>query len=771
MKTKFTLLLVSLFISTISMAQNTGTVRGFVYDGGSGEPVIFTNVFLEGSTIGSTTDDNGYFSITNAPVGSQTVLCTALGYDTARLEVNVQKDKISNIKLVIKEVSVELNAFEVSAAKQAQKTEVKVSTLKVTVKDIQKLPSVGGESDIAQYLQVLPGVVFTGDQGGQLYIRGGSPVQNRVQLDGMNVYNPFHSIGLYSVFETEIIKNADVSTGGFSSEYGGAISSVMNISTIDGNRNRMEGKVGASTFGAKIALNGPLKKPSEIGGSAITYVLSAKTSYLDKTSQSIYSYVNDGEGLPYSFLDGYGKIAFHGTNGSKFNLFGFSFNDKVNYTTSKLDWNSYGAGGNFVMVPIASDLLLEGNFSFSNYAVAQQEADRDRASEVGGFEVGLDFTKFKGDNSIKYGMDIIGMRTDFKYENTIGRVIEDIKNSTEFAGYFDYKMVAGNWVVEPSIRGIFYSSLSEFSIEPRIGLKYNVSDRVRLKAAGGLYSQNLISSNSDQDVVNLFNGYLSSPESLPSTFTDENGNTTDRKTSLQKSIHYIVGAEIDITRRISLNVEGYYKDYLQLIGINRYKLFDDNADNRDKPEILRKDYILENGYAYGLDFTLSYNYKGISLWAVYSIGYTRRWDGLQEYAPVFDRRHNVNLVGSYEFGKDKTWTANLRYNFGSGFPFTQVNGYYEGFDFTGGLGTDYIHGNGDPTTDFAPINQGRLPDYARLDIDVAKVFPISQYTVLEVNAGITNVLDRENIFYFDRNTYTRVNQLPFLPSIGASLKF
>ena len=771
MKTKFTLLLVSLFISSISLAQNTGTVRGFVYDGGSGEPVIFTNVFLEGTTIGSTTDDNGYFSITEAPVGIQNVLCTALGYDTARLEVNVQKGKISNIKLVIKEVSVELNAFEVSAAKQAQKTEVKVSTLKVTVKDIQKLPSVGGESDIAQYLQVLPGVVFTGDQGGQLYIRGGSPVQNRVQLDGMNVYNPFHSIGLYSVFETEIIKNADVSTGGFSSEYGGAISSVMSISTIDGNRNRMEGKVGASTFGAKIALNGPLKKPSEIGGSAITYVLSAKTSYLDKTSQSIYSYVNDGEGLPYSFLDGYGKIAFHGTNGSKFNLFGFTFNDKVNYTTSKLDWNSYGAGGNFVMVPIASDLLLEGNFSFSNYAVAQQEVNRDRASEVGGFEVGLDFTKFKGDNSIKYGMDIIGMRTDFRYENTVGRVIEDVKNSTEFAGYFDYKLVAGKWVAEPSIRGIFYSSLSEFSIEPRLGLKYNVSDRVRLKAAGGLYSQNLISSNSDQDVVNLFNGYLSSPESLPSTFTDKDGNTEDRKTSLQKSIHYIVGAEIDVTRRISLNIEGYYKDYLQLIGINRYKLFDDNADNRDKPEILRKDYILEDGYAYGLDLTLSYNYKGLSLWAVYSIGYTRRWDGLQEYAPVFDRRHNVNLVGSYEFGKDKTWTVNLRYNFGSGFPFTQVNGYYEGFDFTGGLGTDFINGNGDPTTDFAPINQGRLPDYARLDIDVAKVFPISQYTVLEINAGITNVMDRENIFYFDRNTYTRVNQLPFLPSIGASLKF
>ncbi len=771
MRTKFTLFLVLLFISSVSIAQNTGTIRGFVYDGGSGESVIFTNVIIQGTTIGSTTDDNGYFSITEAPVGKQTVICTALGYDTAKMEVNVQKGRISNIKLIIKEVSVQLNVFEVSAAKQAQRTEVKVSSMKVTVKDIQKLPSVGGEADIAQYLQVLPGVVFTGDQGGQLYIRGGSPVQNRVQLDGMNIYNPFHSIGLYSVFETEIIKNAEVSTGGFSAEHGGAISSVMNISTIDGNRNRMEGKVGASTFGAKIALNGPLKKPKEIGGSAITYVLSAKTSYLDQTSKNMYSYVNDGEGLPYSFMDGYGKISFHGTNGSKFNVFGFSFNDKVDYNANKLDWNSFGGGGNFMMVPLASDLLLEGNFSYSKYSVHQQEADRNRSSEIGGFEIGLDFTKFKGNNSIKYGMDILGMRTDFQYQNTVGRKIEEVNNSTEFSAYFDYKFISGKWVAEPSIRTVFYSSLNEFSTEPRIGLKYNLNDKIRFKAAGGIYSQNLISSNSDKDVVNLFNGYLSTPTDLPKNFTDKNGETRKVTSSLQKSIHYIVGTEIDLTHRISLNVEGYYKDYLQLIGINRYKIFDDVDANDDKPDIRKKDYLIEDGYAYGLDMTLSYNYKGMSLWAVYSIGYTRRWDGLQEYAPVFDRRHNVNLVGSYEFGKSKSWTVNARFNFGSGFPFTQVNGYYEGFDFQDGLETDFVTDNGDLTTDYAPINKGRLPDYARLDIGVSKTITMSQYTILELNAGITNVMDRENIFYFDRSTFTRVNQLPFLPSIGASLKF
>lgn len=771
MSKKLTLLFVSILFISAAIAQSTGTVRGFVYDGGSGEPMIFTNVFLKGTTIGGTTDDNGYFSISKVPIGKYSVLCTTMGYDTAKVAVNIQKNKIIDIKLVIKETNVQLDAFELSAEKQEQKTEVKVSEMKVTVKDIQKLPSVGGEADIAQYLQVLPGVVFTGDQGGQLYIRGGSPVQNRVQLDGMNVYNPFHSIGLYSVFETDIIKNADVSTGGFSAEHGGAISSVMNISTIDGNRKRTEGKVAISTFGAKVTLNGPLKKAKEVGGSSITYVLAGKTSYLDQTSKSVYSYVNDGEGLPYSFIDGYGKIAFHGGNGSKVNVFGFSFNDNVDYNSSKLDWKSSGAGGNFVLVPSGSPLLLEGNFSMSNYEVHQVEGDRDRSSAIGGFEVGLDFTNYMGDNSVKYGIDILGMKTDFNYVNTLGRVITDVQNTTQFAGYLDYKIVKGRLVAEPSVRAIYYSSLNEFSVEPRLGLKYNVSDKFRLKAAGGLYSQNLISSNSDKDVVNLFNGYLSSPEDLPKEFTDSDGNVQEVKSSLQKSIHYIIGAEVDITKRIAFNIEGYYKDYLQLIGINRYKIFDDNSDNKDKADIYKKDYIIEDGYAYGLDLTLKYSHKGLSLWAVYSIGYTRRWDGLIEYAPVFDRRHNINLVGSYEFGEDKGWTFNMRFNYGSGFPFTQVDGYFEKFDFSSGLGTDYTTANGSLGTEFAPINQGRLPAYARLDIDISRKIYIGQYSILELNAGVTNVADRENIFYFDRNTYTRVNQLPFLPSIGASFKF
>ena len=150
-----------------------------------------------------------------------------------------------------------LKAVEITDSKaEERRVQTQVSVEKLTASQIQQMPSIGGTADIAQYMQVLPGVNSTGDQGGQLYIRGGSMIQNLTLLDGMIVYNPFHSIGLYSIFETDVILNADIYTGGFGAEYGGRMSSVMDITTRDGNKRHHTGKVGLSTFGANLILEG-----------------------------------------------------------------------------------------------------------------------------------------------------------------------------------------------------------------------------------------------------------------------------------------------------------------------------------------------------------------------------------------------------------------------------------------------------------------------------------------------------------------------------------
>jgi hypothetical protein len=767
-------LAIALFISFIgysSVYAQNANLRGFVYESESAEPVIFTSVILKGTTYGAQTDVNGYFSITKLPAGKYTLMVTMLSHDTLNEDITIRDGEIVTKKVYLKKSSVKLKEFEISAEKKAQLTEVRTSVTKITPQDIKKIPSVGGEPDIAQYLQVLPGVIFTGDQGGQLYIRGGAPVQNKVLLDGMIIYNPFHSIGLFSVFDADYIRNADVYTGGFGAQYGGRISSVMDITTRDGNKKRLSGKVGASTFGSKLLLEGPLKKANEEGGGSSSFILSYKNSYLEQSSKLLYNYV-DTAGLPFNFNDFYGKVSLNSANGSKLNLFGFNFGDRVNYqSTSNLKWTSSGVGSNFVVIPSGSSVLIKGNFAYSNYGISMSEGiEPPRTSDIKGFNFGINFTYFTRQNELNYGIDILGFKTKFDFYNFKYKISQE-ESTSELAGYLKYKIIVGKLILDPSLRIHYYASLQEISPEPRIGIKYNLTDNFRLKASAGRYSQNLLAANSDRDVVNLFYGFLSGPDNLPETFVNRNGVVKEVKSKLQKADHYIAGFELDITRRISLNVEAYDKEFNQLTNLNRNKIFDDVADNSAKPDTLKKDYIIESGFARGLDFLLKYDYKKLSIWAVYSIGYVRRWDGQQLYPPHFDRRHNVNLVTSYAFGKGLNWEVDARWNYGSGFPFTQTQGFYELLDFQGNLNTDYTTANGNVGVLYGKLNDKRLPAYHRFDVSVKRKFAIGENGLLEVNGGITNIYNRQNVFYFNRVTNRTVYQLPFMPSIGLNMTF
>jgi len=244
-------------------------------------------------------------------------------------------------------------------------------------------------------------------------------------------------------------------------------------------------------------------------------------------------------------------------------------------------------------------------------------------------------------------------------------------------------------------------------------LKFNATDKFRIKFAGGIYSQNLISAHSDRDVVNLFNGFLSGPENLPEEY---NGKPINHK--LQKSEHAILGFEYDLASNITVNLEGYYKNFSQLTNINRNKLLDENKYPAE-PDLITKDFIVESGYATGVDFTLKYDYKRFYFWAVYSLGYVIReyediTGDIQQYHPHYDRRHNINLVGNYVFGAKFDWEINARWNFGSGFPFTLTQGYYGLITFLDGIYTDYTTVNEDLGIIYSDLNTGRLSDYHRL---------------------------------------------------------
>ncbi len=747
-------------------------IRGFVYDKKNGEPIIFTNVYLYKTTYGSSTDVNGYFSISKIPPGDYTLMVTYLGYDTVRMDMSVASGDIITKQLFLAESAINLETVNISAERQDVKTETRTSVVKITPKEINQIPSIGGQADLAQYLQILPGIVFTGDQGGELYIRGGSPIQNKVLLDGMTIYKPFHSIGLFSVFETDIIRSADIYTGGFGAEYGGRISSVMDITTRDGNKQRFAGKIGVSTFGANLLLEGPFKKQKEGNGTSASFILSAKGSYLEQTSKTIYSYV-DTAGLPFNFLDLYGKISINASNGSKVNFYGFHYRDKVNNykSLSDFNWSSTGLGTNFLVIPGRSPVLLEGHVAYSGYNISlEEETNPTRTSKIQGFDIGLDFTYFIGKNELKYGLELLGFATNYYFINAAGREISQAENTTEIGAYFKYKMTVGKFLIEPSFRIQWYASLSNLSPEPRLAVKYNMTDNIRLKFAGGIYSQNLISARSDRDVVNLFYGFLSGPDNLPEEF---NGEPVTHK--LQKADHLIIGMEYDITRKLSLNLELYYKYFSQLTNLNRNKIYDENKAP-EQPDLLKKDFIIENGDAEGIDLALKYDSQKFYLWVVYSFAYVNRYyedinGELTHYYPHFDRRHNINIVGTYRFGSLNTWELSARWNLGSGFPFTQTQGYYEKINFNNGIYTDFTTQNGELGIVYGELNGGRLPAYHRLDLDIRKRFLLSENSKIDVDLSFINVYNRKNVFYRDRITGEIVYQLPFMPSLGVIWTF
>ncbi|MGH1335098.1 MAG: TonB-dependent receptor [Aureispira sp.] len=786
------LLFTALFLfSQHAQAQKTGGVRGTVYDKATGEPMIGALAYLT-TDYGAATDINGDYSINGVPPGDYVLVIKYLGYDSVAISLTIGS-KMLNETVLMEETTVGGPIVEVDAARTAAQNDVQVSVVRITPKDIKRIPAAGGEADFAQYLQVIPGIVSTGDQGGQLYIRGGAPVQNRILLDGMTLFNAFHSIGFFSVFETETIRSADVYTGGFSAKYGGRSSAVVDIKTREGNKTRFAGMVNINPFVVKGLFEGPLVRLDD-NGSSLSFLMTVKHSYLREVSPLLYSYANDAGVLPYNFTDGHAKLSFNAANGSRINLFGFYHYDDVDFVDlAAYNWNAGGGGIDFRIVPNGAQLALSGVLAYSVYGSdfnEQGNSSKIRRSDVGNFNGSLNVNYYLPKSRVaSFGVEINSITTAFEYSTDNNSITQGSGNGPqtnfEAAMFAHFSGRFGTVVIEPSVRLQAYASLGEVAIEPRLGFKWNITSFLRFKAAGGMYSQNLISSVDERDIVNLFVGFLGGPDDNVYRLRETNDGTRfyeKTRSSLQTSIHAIGGFEVDVVRNLTINVEPYYKYFPQIISLNRNRTADDGQ---------RRNFVAETGDAYGLDFSATYDNKQLYLYASYALGYVTRNDGINQFFAHFDRRHNINFVGSYQFRigklketprenvKNRTmypFEVGVRWNMGSGFPFTRTQGFYANQTFLDGIGTNYLTDNTAPNTDLGviyeeEINLGRLPFYHRLDVSLKYTLDLIGHSKLTISASVTNAYDRANIFYFDRIEYKRINQLPIMPALNLNLKF
>jgi hypothetical protein len=769
-------------LSSGGFSQQSGlsTIRGTVVDL-NGEPLIGALVLVLETKAGTYSDAQGLFSIPRIAVGRYNVRVTYLGYDTMVQAVETQAGKARTIAFRLKESVIEAATVEIveQAVGQIEKTKVNTGVTRINTRDIKAIPTLG-TPDLAQYLQLLPGATFTGDQGGQLYLRGGTPVQNMVLLDGAILYNPFHSIGIFSVFDPDYIREVNVYSGGFAAEFGGRVSSVMDIKSRNGSFTQFGAKVSASSVATTALVEGPIGKTKKKEFAPLSFLASVRYSYLDQVSKGLYRYVNDTLGIPFNFMDIYGKITV-GNGANHLNLFGFYQQDNVLYGfPSNVTWQQAGGGLNFQFLPPSTSMIISGNVAYSNYSNGLRVTDEraPRRSSVGGFNMRLNFAFILNSvNQLDFGIQVQGFNTDVLFTNSQGLLSPNEANreqsNTEFAMYLKYKQVIRSKkldaqgqritraVLEPSVRVHYYNNVSAFSFEPRFRAKINFK-RVSLQFSGGGYSQNLNTIFSDRDVVALFQAYLGAPEKAQGQKFGS---------PLQYSWHVVGGIQVEAVRNLELNFEGWWKTFTQLTNFNRTRTFQTDPD-----------FIAETGMSYGIDVTAKYTTQHIYAYVSYSFAMNRRTDLVNKftYAPVFDRNHTINLVGNYRWGDIKhkvtgrfleaKWEVSARFTMGSGLPFTLTQGNFEKLGFnSNGSQSNINTQNGQLTTVLADqFNGGRLPYFHRLDLSAKRRFRVGRQGVIEINVNLINTYNRQNIFYYDRVRNARVDQLPIVPTFGAS---
>lgn len=775
-----------LIFGAMGLYGQHGTIRGPVKDM-DGEPLVNAVVFIPELKKGAYTNADGIYSLDRLPAGTFEVFATFAGYDTMVQFITLTEGQKTTVLFTIEEIGFFSEEVEITADAigKIQTKEVKLGQVSFSPKEINLLPSIGAP-DLMQYLQVLPGIVSTGDQGGQVFIRGGTPIQNMTLMDGMIVYSPFHSIGLFSTFDPDYIRSVEVYSGGFPAQYGGRVSSIIDVKTRNGNFNDFSGKLNLNPFSTNALIEGPIKRARRQGGGS-SFLVSYRKNYIDQTGKTFYPNINDSIGLPYNFTDLYAKMSLSdGVNYA--NIYGFRNTDNVNYGVAAADigWVANGGGANFMMLPQGAGAILRGGFSFSNYEVGLNSASETfpRNSRIQGFNGGLDVSYIVNSvDEFSAGLTFLGFSTDYEFTNSLGFRTTSQANNSEFATYFDYKKVVQTkrffttkrdsvWdfmVIDPSVRFHFFNDQSHVAVEPRLRVKINMP-RLSFSFATGWYTQNLMSAASDRDVVNFFQGILSAPSSLANRQEDHN---------LQTAFHLLGGVEVELIPNLAVQVEAWMKDFTQLTNINRDKLFPDDPD-----------FITEIGLAHGYDFLIKYQTSKLYLYGTYGWSKVIRDDFKRVYAPVFDRRHTVNLVGSLRlkpFGyvvseagrkrlpkfREHAWEFGFRWTLGSGFPFTQTQGYFEKLDFfDDGAQTDIAFQNGDLGLILADeLNGGRLPFYHRMDLSAKRKWLINNNWLLETSFSLINTYDRKNIFYFDRVRFTPIYQLPVLPTLGVTIKY
>lgn len=723
-----------IFVSNVN-GQSLGTLRGLVTDSTNSEPLAFGNVYIKELAIGTSTDSKGYFIIPSIPAEKNfTLIVSYVGYRTKVINIFLVKNKITHLDIKLIPASVELKTIEKIGERINKENELDISLQKLIARDIETLPK-GVESDLFRAIQYLPGVQSTGDISARFYVRGSAGNQNLVLLDGITLYNPFHALGIFGAIDPDIINNVEFYKGGFNSEIGNRLSSVIKIITKDGNKNNFSAKASASYLTGKFMLEGPIPDGS--------FYLAGRKSY----STSILKKFLNNKNVPADFYDFSFKMNYSNPEfikGAKFSINGFFSGDKVINDDPRFEdfnWTNNLFGFKWFQIS-DSPLFFELGISVSNFKgeiIPKLSNVLQSKNEIQDVTLQMDFSYvFNSKDELDIGFHIKQIKTNLMKENITGNENNFFTSGANIVFYGKYKLLRWKFLGVDIGSRINLASLSGNKklkvFEPRFNFTLKPFSFIAFKGAIGLYQQELITITDENEVINLYEPWII----LPSYLIPPN------------AFHYIGGLEIFIMNNFSLDIEAYYKRIENLPLLNDKKvLFKD------------PDFISGTGESSGIEFLLKYSNDLYNISSSYTFAYAYKEINGLRYYPKYDIRHAGNFIFEINLGKD--WSTSITWLYNSGLPFTQILGYYDKLYLDNIFVPWYQYDPRKPYTILGIQNLGRLPDYHRLDFSISKKFRIRFFkATLDVN--LINVYNRKNIFYFSRDTGERVNMLPFLPT-------
>lgn len=745
---------VSLTIGVPARAQ-TATVRGFVTDAANGQALQGVNVVMQtmsGEPVqGSATNEDGFYAIAEVPAGQFVLQASFVGYAPTRDTIRLEAGQVLTRNLEVYPAEVELDEVEVASQQETGARTPTAGLEEVQPRDIERIPSPSVSGDLAGYLQTLPGVVASGDRGGQFFVRGGTPTQNLTLLDGMIVYQPFHIVGFYSAYPADLIKQVDFYAGGFGAEYSGRLSSVIDVQTREGSKQDWKGSVTAAPFLAGAQVEGPLW-PGKV-----SVLASLRESLIQHTSP-----LTVGRELPYQFGDRFAKV--HAAFGKSFRASlaalqthdaGFidpqQADEPVASGRGEVQWDNQSYSGHFLFLPAGFPMLGDVLLSYARMEnVFIQGGSENLQSSIGSFNGQVRLSYFLGPADLHVGGSV--RSTELTYDLT-GQ-FQGLEAGAEYvteAGLYaesDMEPVTG-WTVQPGVRLQAFPSLRRTELEPRLRMSWQVTSRQQLSAAWGLYHQEIVGLNDRRDAGNVFTAWVATP------FAD----------NVPEAVHYILGYEMQPLDWLQASVEGYYKT-LSNLRIPEWTAF---------PQF-EVDLVPADGTVRGLDLRLTVDYG--SFYGYLGYGYSDvsyraqlaefpLWYGevRETFPPPHERPHQVSALSSVSLG---AYDLSVRWQFGAGRPYSQAIGF-DMWLLLQNPTVDVTREPGEPRVLYGQPYDARLPNYHRLDVSLARTFHPSESVSATVQASLINAYDRRNLFYLDLFTLQRVNQLPLVPSLGVEI--